>query len=464
MKITFLGAAGEVTGSQHLLETGDFRVLLDCGLFQGHRTESRIKNQKFKCEPRTLDAVILSHAHIDHCGNLPGLYRAGFRGPIFCTPETADVAPIMLRDSARIQQEDAKYLRKHQAPGNPLTQPLYSEEDAREVSRLFEPLSYGEWHELSPDFHVRLSNAGHIIGSAIVEMRVKEKGDTRRVVFTGDLGRRGLPLIHDPALIDGCDILISESTYGDRIHPPASDIKTALYQIITDATQKGGKVVIPAFSLGRTQQVVYFLNELTEAGLLPRIPVFVDSPLSIKLTDVYRHHQPRFDEEATRMLRADSDLFDFPMLSYCESPQESQAINRLKGPAVIIASSGMCENGRVLHHLKHTVSDARNTIVMIGFQAENTLGRRIVERQPKLRIHDHFFNLHARVETLSGLSAHADAEDFRWWLGHMRNTGGVGLCFLVHGEPEAARALARLIHDDCNEDPVIPKLYESFDL
>lgn len=464
MKLTFYGAAGEVTGSQHLLETADHRVLLDCGLFQGHRAECRIKNQKFKCQPKKLDAVILSHAHIDHCGNLPGLVKAGFRGPIFCTPATADVAAIMLRDAAKIQEEDARYLQRHQPPGNPLAQPLYTDEDARETARLFEPLQYGEWHELSPSFSVKFSDAGHILGSAIVEMNVLDKGETRRVVFTGDLGRRGLPLLHDPALIEGCDVLISESTYGDRLHPPVDDIKTALLRIIIDAANNGGRVVIPAFALGRTQQLVYFLNELTVEGLLPKIPVFVDSPLSMKVTDVFRHHTEWLDSDAQSILKVDPELFDFPGLTYVESVQESQALNYRKGPFVVIASSGMCESGRVLHHLKHALDNPLNTIVMVGFQGEHTLGRRISEQQDKVRIFDRFYPLRARVEQLHGLSGHADAEDFRWWYKNFAKSGGVGQAFLVHGEARAANALAQLIKNDCNEDPIIPQRFQSFEV
>ena len=462
MKITFCGAAGEVTGSQHLLETSEHRVLLDCGLFQGHRAECRIKNQKFKCGPKNLDAVILSHAHIDHCGNLPGLVKAGFDGPIFCTPATADVAALMLRDSAKIQAEDARYLQRHQPPGSRLAQPLYTDEDARETARLFEPLPYGEWHELSSSFQVRFSDAGHILGSAIVEMNVVDKGETKRVVFTGDLGRRGLPLLHDPTLIEGCDVLISESTYGDRLHPPVDDIKGALLRIITDAANNGGRVIIPAFALGRTQQLVYLLNELTVSELLPRIPVFVDSPLSMKVTEVFRQHGDVLDSEAQRILKVDPHLFDFPGLTYIESVQESQELNYRKGPFVVIASSGMCESGRVLHHLKHAVGNPLNTIVMVGFQGEHTLGRRIADQNENVRIFDRFYLLRARVEQLQGLSGHADAEDFRWWYKNLAKTGGIGQAFLVHGEHRAASALAHLIRNDCNEDPIIPQLYDTF--
>ena len=463
MRITFLGAAGEVTGSQHLVETKNLRVLLDCGLFQGHRAQARAKNVQFRCDPKKLDGVILSHAHIDHCGNLPGLYRAGYRGPIFCTRATADVAAIMLRDAAKIQEEDVRYLRTHREPGQPPVEPLYTEDDVRQVDRLLEPLDYHEWHELSPEFKLRFADAGHILGSAICEMQIEDRGEPRRMVFTGDLGRRNLPLLRDPELIPGCDVLITESTYGNRIHPPPADIKTALLRIVTDAANNGGRVIIPAFSLGRTQQLIYFLNQLTEEQLLPTIPVFIDSPLSTRLTDVYRDHPDIMDRETASWLRVDADVFDFPALTFIQSPQESAALNRRKDPFVVISASGMCESGRVLHHLKHGAGDPRNTIIIIGFQAQHTLGRRIVERQPTLKIFDRLVPLRAKVELLNGLSAHADAEDFKWWFEHMAREGGIGQAFLVHGEPDSAHALAGLMRDYCDEEPVIPELYESFE-
>ncbi len=463
MKITFLGAAGEVTGSQHLLETSTLRILLDCGLFQGRRKQARAKNEQFRCRPKDLDAVILSHAHIDHCGNLPGLYREGFRGPVFCTEATADVAAIMLRDSARIQAEDVRYLRHHLQPGHPPIEPLYDEHHVKQLDGQFEPLAYGRWHELSPEFRLRLSDAGHILGSAICEMDIRDRGDVRRVVFTGDLGRRNLPLLRDPQLIPGCDILISESTYGNRLHPPPDELKAELLRIVGEAFAVDGRVIIPAFSLGRTQQVVYFLNELKKEGRLPPIPIFVDSPLSTRLTSVYRRHPDVMDAGVQNTLDNDDDAFGFQGLTYIGSQQESIALNHRKGAFVVIAASGMCENGRVLHHLKHAVADIENTIVIIGFQAQHTLGRRLVERREKVRIFDRDYPLRAKVETMGGLSAHADAEDFKWWYEHMASETGIGQAFLVHGEPEAAASLAAIIRDCCDEDPMIPELYESFE-
>ncbi|MFN0196519.1 MAG: MBL fold metallo-hydrolase [Planctomycetaceae bacterium] len=464
MKITFLGAAGEVTGSQHLLESDRVRLLLDCGLFQGHRAESRLKNEKFFCDPKNLDGVILSHAHIDHCGNLPGLYKAGFRGPIFCTEATAEIAEIMLEDSAGIQQEDARYLKRHWTPGGPNAEPLYTQDDVRRCCKLFETLNYHGWHELSPDVKVRFHDAGHILGSAIVESEIRDGNQRKRIVFTGDLGRRQTPLLRDPDIVEGCDVLISESTYGDRVHPPVEDTKKELIRIFNEAHALEGKVIIPAFSLGRTQHILYFLNELVNAGKVPRMPIFVDSPLSSKLTNVFRRFSDIMDEEAQKTSERDSDLFGFPGLVFVNSQSESMELNKRKGPYVVIAASGMCENGRVRHHLKHGVGDANNTIVIIGFQAQHTLGRRFVERQPRVRIFDRDYPVRAKIEILNGLSAHADAQDFQWWFEQLSRNGGAHQTFLVHGETKSAQSLAELIHDLCNTDPIIPQRLQSFEV
>ena len=463
MKISFHGAAGEVTGSQHLIECGDLKILLDCGLFQGHRSECRRKNEHFNYRPETLDLVILSHAHIDHCGNLPSLYKQGYRGPVYCTDPTADVADIMLRDSLNIQLEDARYLNRHRDRGEPPIAPLYEDRDVRGIIKQFEPFDYQHWHQPFPQLRLRFREAGHILGSAITEMEFEDKGETKRLVFTGDLGRRNLPLLRDPELVNGCDILITESTYGNRIHVPPSDLKSELARIIKEAVRVGGRVIIPAFSLGRTQQVVYFLNELSNSREIPQIPIFVDSPLSNRLTDVYRRHAEIFDEETQKILLLDTDAFAFPGLTYIASPAESMELNRREGPFVVIAASGMCESGRVLHHLKHAVERPENVIVIIGFQAESTLGRRIVERQPRLKILDRLYDLNARVEILNGLSGHADAEDFKWWFEHMASTTGIGQAFLVHGEPAAAQALSSILSGYCDHDPIIPQRGQSFE-
>jgi metallo-beta-lactamase family protein len=462
MKITFHGAAGEVTGSQHLIETDGRRILLDCGLFQGRRAESRAKNERFHCNPKHLDAVILSHAHMDHCGNLPGLYKAGYRGPIFCTPATADVAEVMLKDSAKIQAEDARYLRKKLQPGHPSVDPLYDEGHVDGTKKLFEDLPYGDWHEVGPDVRIRFSDAGHILGSAITELEINEGGTWKRIVFTGDLGRRGLPLLRDPVRVEGCDVLITECTYADRIHPDVDNIEAALQQIITKVVRRRGRVLLPAFAVGRTQSLIYFLNRLHNAGKLPDVPVYVDSPLSKEITLVYLRHTSDLDADVQRELRSDQHPFSFPGLRVIQSSAESAELNRQTQPFVVIASSGMCEAGRIVHHIKHGAADEKNCIVLIGFQAEHTMGRRIQDRVPYLRIFDREVPLRAEVESLSGLSAHADAADFKWWFEHLAQDRGVGRAFLVHGEPAAARAGVALLDPVCDESPTIPKFGESF--
>jgi metallo-beta-lactamase family protein len=464
MKLTFLGAAGEVTGSQHLIETRNLRVLLDCGLFQGPRAPSRAKNEVFHCDPKHLDAVILSHAHIDHCGNLPRLYRTGFRESVFCTDSTADVTELMLLDAGKIQQEDARYLSRKLQPGHPPVEPLYTIDDVEALMKRFQPLSFNTWHELSPDFRLRFHEAGHIIGSAITEMEVRDAGEVKRVVFTGDLGRRDIPLLVDPATVQGCDVLITESTYGNRIHPPASDIKRELLRIILEAVQRHGRVIIPAFSLGRTQQVVYYLNELFNEKLLPRVPIFVDSPLATRLTRVFRRYDENMDDDVRKTLKHDQDPFGFQTLTWTESVQQSMALNDLDGTFVVISASGMCESGRIVHHIKHAVRDERNVIVIIGYQAPHTLGRQLADRRQYVRIFDREYPLNARVEKLEGLSAHADVEDFKWWFAAMSADSHIGQAFLVHGEPAAALALSLILRDYCDEDPIIPQYRQTFEV
>jgi metallo-beta-lactamase family protein len=464
MRITFLGAAGEVTGSQHLIETDSKRVLLDCGLFQGREDETRPRNEHFNCRPRKLDAVILSHAHIDHCGNLPGLIKAGYKGDIYCTRATADIAGMMLRDSAKIQKEDAAYRNKKRGPGDPEVEPLYSEKDAKEVNQRFRYVPIGDWEVIDPEIRIRFLHAGHILGSAITEMEILDGEEFKRIVFTGDLGRRGKPLLNDPQTVERCDVVITESTYGDRIHPDPGDVKASLQQVICDAAVKKGKVIIPAFSLGRTQLLVYLLNELRNENSLCRVPVFIDSPLATRLTEIYRDHQDGLDADVQETLKFDDDVFDFDGLTYVRSRDESIALNKREGPFVVISASGMCENGRVVHHLKNSVADDRNTIMIIGFQARGTLGRRLVEKREHVYIFGRRFPLRATVQTVNGLSAHADAEDLRWWFERLRDEGGCERAFIVHGEEKPAAALATLIEDCCDEPPIVPQYGESFEV
>jgi metallo-beta-lactamase family protein len=464
MKLTFLGAAGEVTGSQHLIETESVRLLLDCGLFQGRAEEVRPKNERFLCRPQKLDAVVLSHAHIDHCGNLPGLFKAGFRGPIFTSHATCDIANVMLRDSAKIQEEDARYRQKKRLGRGGELRPLYTEEDVRKTVKLFDGVAYHEWTEIVDGVRLRLHHAGHILGASIVELEILDVGEWKRLVFTGDLGRRHQPILMDPETVERCDVVISECTYGDRLHPEPGNVKAELGRIICEASQRHGKVIIPAFSLGRTQMLVYLLNELRNEDAMCRVPVYIDSPLAIRLTDVHREHFDVMDADVQATLQHDDDIFEFPGLTYVQSQEESMMLNRIEGPCVVIAAGGMCENGRVVHHLKHSVADERNTIMIIGFQAEHTLGRKIVERRQELRILGQHLPLNARVEVVNGLSAHADSSDFQWWFGELHKNGGAGQIFLVHGESKGATALMKIVEECSDLPPVIPQFGQSFDV
>lgn len=465
MKITFLGAAGEVTGSQHLIETSSVRLLLDCGMFQGRSEQNRPMNEKFRCSPPKVDLVVLSHAHIDHSGRLPALYKAGFRGSIFTSYATADIADLMLRDSAHIQEEDARYRQKKKYGRPDLSdKPLYTQEDVRKVTALFEPMRYHKWTEIHDGVRMRIKHAGHILGASITELELLDDGEWKRVVFTGDLGRRNQPILNDPEPIERCDVLISESTYGNKLHPQATDVKAELHRVICEAARRQGKVIVPAFSLGRTQMLVYLLNELRNEEALCRVPVFVDSPLATRLTKVHRANLDSMSDEVHETLKVDDDVFDFNGLTYVQSQSESIALNRRKGPFVVISAGGMCENGRVVHHLKNAVADEANTILIIGFQAANTLGRQIVERKPELKILGRELSLKAHVEVVNGLSAHADAEDFRWWFGELQKQGGAGQIFLVHGEEASLAAMKELTKECSDLPPIVPAFGESFEV
>ena len=438
MELEFFGAAREVTGSCHILRIGGRTVLLDFGMFQGRRDESRAKNQRIPVRVEDIDAVVLSHAHIDHAGRLPLLTREGYRRPVFCTPATRDLCAIMLADSAHIQEKDAEYLARHDKPYVP---PLYTQPDVAELMRHLVTMPYDAPFDVVPGLRATFVDAGHILGSASVVLECREADRLTRLVFAGDVGRPGLPIIRDPQPPRGADVVVMESTYGDRDHPPAEDMRERLGAIVRETAARGGRVLIPAFAVGRTQEIVYDLHALSRAGRIPSIPIFIDSPLAIDATTVFAMHPDAFDR-GEDLVNAVRDLFQFDLVQYTRDVMESKALNTRQGPMVIIAASGMAENGRILHHLAHGASDPRSTILIVGFQAEHTLGRRIVERRPMLKIFGEEVPLRARVEVLNGYSAHADRRELAAWLDAVRGGGPAPRVYLVHGETSAQEALA----------------------
>jgi metallo-beta-lactamase family protein len=439
--VTFWGATRTVTGSMHRVDAGGRSLLLDCGQFQGHRAESRQRNQNFPFRPKDIDAVLLSHAHIDHCGNSPNLVKQGFRGTIYCTPATRALAAVMLGDAAKIQEEDAAYLNRHRERGEPKVEPLYDGRDVYQTLRRLHAVPYDTPFDVGPGLEAKFVDAGHLLGSAMIHLRADGPDGERSLTFTGDLGRPGLPILRDPSPVPPADLLISESTYGGHHHEPVDETADRLCEVVRQTTERGGKVIVPAFAVGRTQTIVYFLHQLINTGRLRDVPIFVDSPMALRATEVFRAHPECFDEEALQLLREHPDLFGEQHVRYVENVNESIALNEMREPCVIISASGMCEAGRVLHHLRHNIEDPRNTILIAGFQAPETLGRRLVERRPEVRILGQLWPVKAEVVVLNGLSSHADHADLLRDLGPL--SGTAKQVRLVHGEPERAEALAQ---------------------
>lgn len=452
--VTFWGAARTVTGSMHLLQTGRSRILLDCGLYQGKRAESYQRNSQFPFKPAEIDAVFLSHAHIDHCGNLPNLVRQGFGGPIYCTPATRDLAAVMLADSAKIAQEDADFINRHRDKSQPAVRPLYEPGDVFRTLRQCDPVPYDRIFDTRLGVQLRFVEAGHLLGSAMVALTVDGPGGQRMLTFTGDLGRPGLPILRDPAPVPPAELLISESTYGDRDHPPVEEMAPALGDVVRRTAARGGRLLIPAFSLGRTQTVLYYLFELMRGHQLPELPIFVDSPLAADATEVFRLHPECFDEPTALLLEDEPDLFGGRRVHYTRTVEESKQLNNRTDPCIIIAASGMCETGRIVHHLVHGIEDPRNTIALVGYQAPETLGSRLAEGRKEVRIHDRTWKVRAEVVMLSSFSSHAGRSDLLAYLGPL--TGQVKKVRLVHGEPEQAEALARALQERGYRDVAVP--------
>jgi metallo-beta-lactamase family protein len=460
IRITFHGAAGQVTGSMHLLEAAGARILLDAGLFQGRRAEARLLNANLPIDPRRIDAVILSHAHIDHAGRLPLLVSHGFHGPIYATAATRDLCAIMLPDAAHIQEKDAEFLKRRGKAG-PESEPLYTMADAVAVQDLIVGVPYRRVQHLRKHLAFEFTDAGHILGSASVDLRLTE-GAGHRVVFSGDIGRAGLPIIRDPDPPSGpIDTLIIESTYGNRLHDSIEGAEEKLGALVRRVAGRGGKILIPSFAVGRTQELVYSLHQLFRAGKIPGLPIYVDSPLAVDATAVFRLHPDLFDR-GEQMIEKTTALFDFPLLHYVRDVQDSKKLNSMPGPAVIIAASGMAESGRIVHHLANHVGDHKTLVLFVGFQAEHTLGRRIQEGAKVVKLMGEELPLRCEVETLAGYSAHADKTELRGWV---RKLGGpIGRAFVVHGEPEAASAMAQILREEGVRKVEIPRQGEEFDL
>jgi metallo-beta-lactamase family protein len=439
MQIHFHGAAQTVTGSQHLIEVNGSKLLLECGLFQGRRKDTYQRNQNFPFQPGEIDAVILSHAHIDHSGNLPNLVKQGYRRPIYATRATAHLADIMLRDSGHIQEADVEYLNKKRARrGEPPVEPLYTIQDASQVAGQLRPVGYDQTFEPVPGVTARLVEAGHILGSAAVALNLEEKGRKVKLWFSGDIGRYDMPLLRDPILPDGNeDYLLMECTYGDKPHEDIHEAYDELRRVIRRAVEREGKVIIPSFAVGRTQELVYFLNEMIAAGELSPLPVFVDSPLAVHATEVFEQHPECFDRETHDFIRAHRHpALEFKGLTYTHSVEESKAINDRKGPLIIISASGMAETGRILHHLRNNIGDRRNTILIVSWQAPYTLGRRLADQEERVTIFGEVFRRKADVVTIGGLSSHAGQTLLAEYA--LRTKDHVKKVFLVHGEEKGA--------------------------
>ena len=462
MKLRFMGAVRTVTGSMHMLTVNGSNLLLDCGLFQGRRQEAFERNRNLPFEAGDVDVLILSHAHIDHSGNIPSLVRSGFRSNIFATFATRDLCAAMLRDSAHIQEQDVAYLNKKRArQGLPPVEPLYSTQDATNSLQYFVGVGYDRTFDVAPGVRATFHDAGHILGSAITVLDIEEASRQCRLAFSGDLGRKNAPILRDPSPIHDVDYLIIESTYGNRQHETPEEAQAALRRVVNDTCHRGGKVIIPAFSVGRTQEIVYTLHRLIEARQIPELPIFVDSPLSVNVTEVFRLHPECYDEETARFILSDRhpDPFGFKRLRYIRDVEDSKELHLLREPAIIISASGMCEAGRILHHLKNNIEDSRNTVLIVGWQAPDTLGRKLVERREKVRIFGEEYQVRAEVEVINGYSAHADRGEL---LDYVRplNNGRLKKVFVVHGEEEASLALADGLRELGVPDVMVPEPME----
>jgi metallo-beta-lactamase family protein len=465
MKIHFHGAAQTVTGSQHLISLNGKRLLLDCGLFQGRRKATYERNLNFPFQPSKIDALLLSHAHIDHCGNIPNLVRQGYEGPIYSTPPTRHLTDIMTRDSGHIQEYDAQFINKKRSRrGEPPVEPLYTVDDAVRAAWQLVGVEYDHTFEPIPGVQATFVEAGHILGSAGIVLRLEEGGHVTRLMFSGDIGRKALPILRDPVLPADVDYLVMECTYGDRSHDPPSRAYEEFQAVVIETSRRGGKVIIPAFAVGRTQTLVYYLHRMIEAGDIPRLPVFVDSPLAINVTDIFRQNSQYFDAATLAFMRKDphGSALGFDLLHYTRSVEESKMINEVKQPAVIISASGMAETGRILHHLRNNIHDPRNTILITSWMAPHTLGRRLLEGEKTVKIFGEKHKVQAQVECINGLSSHADQNFLFEYASTLKSR--LKHIFLVHGEESAAAALREKLSEVGMDQVDYPALGDDFEI
>lgn len=455
MAIKFCGGARTVTGSMHLVSTNHSNVILDCGLFHGHRDEYYEVNSHFSFNPQNLDACILSHAHIDHCGNIPTLIKNGFRSSIYSTPTTRELSRYMLLDSGFIQEEDIKYVNKiNKRRGLPSRAPLYTIKEAKKSLKYFRALDYHKTLPLSKDISLTFYEAGHILGSAIAVLDVKTRKEPIRIAYAVDLGRVDMPLLRNPEIPKGIDYLIIESTYGGRAHEDIKDAEAKLAYAIMKTVKRGGKIIIPSFALERTQFIVFFISELIKRKKIKKIPIYVDGPLAVNLTEVFRNNSQYFDDVTSRAFLSKEDPLGYDNITYIRDVNESKKLHNIYKPAIIISASGMCENGRILHHLKNNVENPKNTIIVIGYMAKNTLGKRIVERNETVRIFGRPYDLRAEVVIINAFSAHADKNGLIDYCRNCRED--LKQVFIVHGDPEQAESLRVDLRRKFNMKPRIP--------
>jgi metallo-beta-lactamase family protein len=464
MKLSFHGAAQTVTGSMHLLEVNGSKILLDCGLYQGKRQESIERNRNFPFEAKSIDAVILSHAHIDHSGNLPNLVKQGFSGLIYCTGATAELTDIMVRDCGHVQEKQASSASYHNAKrGEPPVDPLYTEEDAKEVEPLLQPIPYGKPTEVGKGVTATLHDAGHILGSASISLHIDEKGTKKHLWFSGDIGRRNMPILRDPVLPkDDVDFLLMEATYGDKPHNDPEQAYNEMRVIIKRTIERGGKVIIPSFAVGRTQELVYNLNRMYEEGDLPHVPVYVDSPLAVNASKIFRKHEECYDAEMKELVHSGHPALDFKLLTYINSLDESKALNDRTDPMIIISASGMAEAGRIVYHIRWAIENRKNTIMIVSWQSPDTLGRRLADRETHVRIFGDTYKRNAQIETVGGLSAHAGQDLLvEYALQVKQNAKNI---FIVHGENKGVLPLMEKLKENNVRHLHYPAMNSSYPL